>query len=144
MVTKMSCDNMPYRYEEDQKYPIDFPPESLPYDSRGEPMFKVGDMVKWNRQIRDRHERDDAEGFTPSPWRLGKKHAIVKEAFWALVDWQYSVEDRAHYTPRDAEADDWTVPYYVPEYVLYWNDGDTSHTSQSCLEMVSGVPDVSE
>ena len=137
----MSCDNMPYRYEEDQRYPIEHPSDELPYDSRGEPMFSIGDMVRWSKKIRSRHELDASRGFTVSQWRLDKKHAIVKEAFWALIDWQYSADEMEHYSPRDAGIDVWEVPYYVPEYVLYWNDGDTSHTSQTCLELVSGGSD---
>ena len=137
----MSCDNMPYRYEEDQQYPIGHPAEELPYDSRDEPMFKVGDMVRWNQTIRDRHQADEERGFPPSPWRINKKHAIVKEAFWALIDWQYSAEDREYYSPRDADFGEMEIPYYVPEYVLYWNDGDTSHTSQTCLELISEASD---
>jgi hypothetical protein len=139
----MSCDNMPYRYEEDQKYPIDLQSDELPYDSRCEPTLAVGDMVRWNKNIRDRHEIDAANGLVVGPWRLNKKHAIVKEAFWALIDWQYSAEHGEYYStsPRDADADVWDVPYYVPEYVLYWNDGDTSHTSQTCLELVAEASD---
>jgi hypothetical protein len=36
------------------------------------------------------------------------------------------------------------IPYYVPEYVLYWNDGDTSHTNQNCLELVSEASNATE
>jgi len=135
----MSCDNMPYRYDEDQKYPIEHPSDELPYDFKGEPMFCVGDMVRWSKSIRSKHETEMDKGIRVSPWRLNKKHAIVKEAFWALIDWQYSAEEREYSSPRDADVDAWEVPYYVPEYVLYWNDGDTSHTSQTCLELMSGA-----
>jgi hypothetical protein len=133
---------MPYRYDEDQKYPIEHPQCELPYDSRDTPMFRVGDMVRWSEQIRSKHEVDAANGFAVSPWRLNKKHAIVKEAFWALINWQYSVEDREYYSPRDADFGELEVPFYVPEYVLYWNDGEISHTSQSCLELISEASDV--
>jgi hypothetical protein len=141
----MSDDNMPYRYEEDQQYPIDHPAEELPYDSRGEPMFKVGDLVRWNQEIRDRREMDKESGFQYiSPWSENKKYAIVKEAFWALIDWQYSIEDREYYSPRDADFGELEVPFYIPEYVLYWNDGCISNTRQSYLELVSGVLDATE
>ena len=130
----MSCDNMPYRYDEDQRYPITYSSNELPYDSKGEPMFAVGDMVIWSKRIIDKNESDIANGYDVNPWKLSKKYAIVKEACWVLIDWSYNIEN---HSPRDADADVWEVPYYVPEYTLYWNDGDTSHTSQSCLELVS-------
>jgi len=134
----MSWDNMPYRYEEDQRYPIYYSPNELPYDSKGEPLFAVGDMVRWSKRIRDKNELDWENEVYASPWKLSKKYAIIKEAFWVLIDWNYAIDN---HSPRDADADVWEVPYYVPEYTLYWNDGDISHTSQSCLELVSEASD---
>ena len=137
----MSCDNMPYRYDEDQKYPISMLREDLPYDSREEPLFSIGDMVGWSKRIKDKNESDAANGFDVNPWKLRKKYAIVREAFWILIDWSYSIDNQS---PRDVDADVWEVPYYVPEYTLYWNDGDTSRTVQSCLELISEASDVAK
>jgi len=134
----MSCDNTPYRYEEDQRYPITYSSNELPYDSKGEPLFAVGDMVAWSKRIRDKNKSDIANGYDVNPWKLSKKYAIVREAFWVLIDWSYAIDN---HSPRDVGADVWEVPYYVPEYTLYWNDGDTSRTSQACLELVSEASD---
>jgi len=126
----MSDDNMPYRYNEDKKYPLSTPVETLPYDSLGEPLFRVGDMVQWTEAISTSPR---------SPWAEMKRYAIVREAHWILVD-LFPIDGS---NPRDAGYEA-KVPYYIPEYNLYWNDGETSNTSQDCLELVSEIIDVSE
>ena len=135
-------DGLPYRYEEDQRYPIELPWDSLPYESKGEPKFRVGDMVGWNKHTRDKSERGEDSDWLSS-WKADKKYAIIKEAFWVLVDW-VDTADEAYFNPRDKRADDWSVPYYTPEYSLYWNDGENTYTSQSCLELIAGASDGAE
>ena len=102
-------------YSHYRHMPITIPAGELPYETLGEPTFKIGDLVKFKRS---QHR--------PSPWMRRKKAALVRKVRWTLCDHETRWED----------GDSPVNPYYVPECVLYWNDGDTTSTSQNYLEMV--------
>jgi|2_EtaG_2_1085320.scaffolds.fasta_scaffold00318_21 hypothetical protein len=118
----MGLRNSEKHYSHYRHMPITLPAEELPYETQGEPTFKVGDLVQFKRSI----QRDILTGRRPSPWMRRKKAALVRKVRWTLCDHETRWED----------GDNPVSPYYVPECVLYWNDGDTTSTSQNCLEIM--------
>lgn len=98
---------------------IDTDPEDLPYKTVESPVIKIGDLVRFNAKIGE-------DSAWRSGWRAGKKVGVVTNVRWALIDWH--VGRKESFVPK--------APYYAVECVLYWNDGDTSNTSQGCLEVI--------
>ena len=98
-------------------YPADTDPAELPHPCAEEIKYKIGDLLKFTAA--------STQSFRTAPFWKNKKVALVKAIRWAVIDW---------HTPPSISGGSRGEPYLVPEYILLWNDGRETNTSQKCLE----------
>lgn len=93
-------------------WPIDDPPSN--FHRRDEPTLNPGDLVGWVKHP----DADLKEGWYTPMWR-DKHNGLVLMTRWVVADW-LSHEGKE--------------PDLFPEALILWNDGDTTNTSQACLQ----------
>lgn len=92
--------------------------EKPPARTREKSTLLAGDLVVWKPDV--------GTDFNRRPYYMNKVIGTVVESRWTLMDWDASPHER---TRENSE--------YYPEAVVMWNDGETTNTSQNCLDKVT-------